>query len=760
MSRVVWLIGLIAAALATVAVAPPSAAQTSGGAVNAIRVEGNQRIEAATVESHMAIRVGDPFDAERIDQSLKRLFATGLFVDVNLVREGNTLVVRVVENAIINRVAFEGNKRIDDELLADEVSLRARKVYSRTKLQNDVARIVEIYRRSGRFAATVEPKLIQLPQNRVDLVFEIDEGPATEIERISFIGNRRFSDGDLRDVISTKETVWYRFLSTTDSYDPDRLTFDRELLRAFYLSRGYADFRVITAVAELTRDRTGFFITFTVEEGERYQFGSVDIESRLRDLSVDQLFEQVQTVSGDWYDADLVEDSIQDLTETVSNLGFAFVDIRPRMKRDRQNRIIDLVYEIAEGPRVFVERINVTGNSRTLDEVVRREFRLVEGDAFNAAKIRRSRQRIRNLGIFDSVDVAQSAGSSADKAIIDVEVAETSTGQLTLGAGVSSLDGPLADISIGERNLLGRGQNLGLAFSISARRQQIDLSFTEPYFLDREVSAGFDIFASETDLTDQGTFDKNAAGLVLRGGYPITERLNHSVRYRLQRSEIKNIDIDASPFIQADTGTRTTSAVGHALSYDVRDSRFDPTEGYVLRLDQEIAGLGGRARYLRHKVSGSYHYPIFEGLIGTLSSSVGHAIGLFGEDLRIDERFFIGGETLRGFANAGIGPRDIRTNDPLGGNFFATMTGEVGFPIDLVADLVLRGRFFTDIGTLTDVDVDGPDLRDDGLIRASIGFGFSYVSPFGPILMDFGFPVLSEDFDETETIRLSFGTRF
>ncbi|MFP6742130.1 MAG: outer membrane protein assembly factor BamA, partial [Alphaproteobacteria bacterium] len=476
--------------------APPAMAQESGGVINAIRIDGNQRIEASTVQSYMleaGVAVGDPFDNRRINRSLKNLFATGLFADVNMVREGNTLVVRVVENPIINRIAFEGNQRVKDEVLETEVELRARVVYTRTKVQTDVARIVEIYRRSGRFAATVVPKIIQLPQNRVDLVFEINEGPKTEIRDISFIGNTKFNDSRLRDEVSTKESAWYRFLSSDDTYDPDRIAFDRDRLRTFYLSKGYADFRVLSAIAELTRDRSGFFITFTVEEGERYSFGEVGINSLLRDLATEQMFENVTTIEGDWYDASKVEDSIQDLTKRVGNLGYAFVDIRPRTTLDRENRIVKIDYEIAEGQRVFVERINVIGNSRTLDEVVRREFRLVEGDAFNAAKLRRSEQRIRNLGFFGSVAMTQSQGSSGDKVVIDVEVAEVSTGALTFQAGISSSEGVLGSVSVTERNLLGRGQNLGLSFTLSGRTQLIDLRFTEPYFLGREIGAGFDV---------------------------------------------------------------------------------------------------------------------------------------------------------------------------------------------------------------------------------------------------------------------------
>jgi len=367
----------------------------NAGTINEIKVEGTQRIEPETVRSYLLVRTGDAFDPAKIDRSLKSLFATGLFADVTLRRQGDVLIVNVVENPVINRIAFEGNDKVDTGDLEAEVTLRPRVIYTRTKVQNDVKRILSIYRASGRFAATVEPKVIQLPQNRIDLVFEINEGSLTEISSIRFIGNREYSDGRLRGIIRTRETAWWRFLSSDDKYDPDRLTFDRELLRRFYLTDGFADFRVVSAVAELTPDRKDFFITFTVDEGSRYRFGSVGIEARLRDLKTDDVNEVLEFEEGDWYDYEKVNKTITDLTDKVGELGYAFVDVRPRINRDRENHIIDVVFEINEGPRVFVERIDIVGNVRTKDKVVRREFRLIEGDAFNSAKLRRSRRRIR-----------------------------------------------------------------------------------------------------------------------------------------------------------------------------------------------------------------------------------------------------------------------------------------------------------------------------------------------------------------------------
>lgn len=724
-----------------------------------IRVEGNERIEADTVRSYLSVTPGDTLDARDVNKSLKSLFATGLFADVTIRREGGVLLIRVVENPIINRVAFEGNNRIDDETLEAEIQLRPRVVYTRTRVQSDVQRMIEIYRRSGRFAAKIEPKVIQLPQNRVDLAFEIEEGPLTGIRRISFVGNRRFSDGALRDQIRTVETAWYRFFTNDDSYDPDRLTFDRELLRKFYLSKGYADFRVLSAIAELTDDRKDFFVTFSLEEGERYQFGEIDVDSRLRDLQTDELVPLATTYTDDWYDADEVENTIQNLIDVVGSKGYAFVDIRPRIKRDRENRRIDVTYQIEEGPRVYLERIDIVGNVRTLDEVIRREFSLVEGDAFNSAKIRRSQQSIRDLTFFEKVDVDTAQGSGPDRSVLTVEVAEQSTGELSFGAGISTLDGPLGDISISERNLMGRGQNLRLGLVISARRQEIDLSFTEPYFLKKDVSAGFDVFRRTVDLQDESSFDQDTLGFRLRTGYPVTDHLRHNLNYELRRDDISDVDDDASRFIKEQEGETITSSVGQSFTYDLRDSRVEPTEGYVVHAGQEVAGLGGDVKFLKHTFSFSYFYPLFEGWILNASTRNGYIFGL-SDDVRITDRFFLGGASLRGFEPAGVGPRDLVTDDSLGGNLFYSGTAEVTFPIELSRDIDLRGAVFTDVGSLAIVDDDGAEIFDDGAPRLSVGVGVAYRSPLGPIRIDLSQALVKESVDKTETFRFSFGTRF
>ncbi|MGH6944777.1 MAG: outer membrane protein assembly factor BamA [Geminicoccaceae bacterium] len=758
-----WLVfGGVVGGLTSLAQAQQSEAaapQQSQDAIESIRVEGNQRIEATTIRSYMAVQVGDPFDPDRLDQSLKNLFATGLFDDVSLRREGSELVVSVVENPIINRIAFEGNRRLDDDTLGAEVQLRPRVVYTRSRVQNAVSRILELYRRNGRYAATVEPKVIELPENRVDLVFEINEGPLTQVQRIVFIGNQAFSDNTLRDVIQTKEAAWYRFLTTDDTYDPDRLAFDQELLRRFYLARGYADFNVRSAIAELTPDGRGFIITFTVEEGEQYRFGTIDIESHLRDLEPNQLRKLLETEPGDIYNADEIEDSIVALTEEVGKLGYAFVEVEPKPNKHTDERIIDLTYVINEGSRVYVERIDIVGNVRTLDKVIRREFRLAEGDAFNTALLRRSRQRIQNLGFFEKVDMNTLPGSSPDKTRIEVDVSERSTGELSFGAGYSTSDGPLGDIRLSERNLLGRGQDIRANLTVSARTQQIDFSFTEPYFLDRDLAAGFDLFKRATDFQSEGSFDQRTTGGTLRASYPLTERLRHGLRFTVREDEIANVDEEASRFIQDEEGENLSVLVGQTLTYDVRDTKFLPSEGYLIRLEEDLADFGGDTSFLRHELLASYYYPFTPNWVLNVAARAGYIFGI-GKDVGLFDRFFLGGATLRGFQFAGLGPRDTTTDDALGGNLLYTGTVEQRFPLGLPEELRMFGRVFLEGGTLTDLDIHSSDIEDSGSLRASTGIGLSWLSPLGPIAIDYAFPFLKEKEDQTESFRISFGTRF
>ena len=745
----------MAAILSCCVLAAQAAAQQT---VERIRVEGSQRIEPETVRSYMAFKPGEAADEADFDKALKDLFATGLFADVTIRREGATVIVRVVENPIINRIAFEGNKRIDDEAVQQEIRLRPRVVYTRSRVQADVQRIIEIYRRGGRFAARVVPKVIQLPQNRVNLIFEIEEGKLTGIRSITFIGNRRFSDSELRGEIETKETAFWRFLSSGDSYDPDRLNFDRELLRRKYLGEGYADFRVVSAIAELASDREAFFITFTIQEGERYKFGKIEIATALRDLDPKVLRQELTFGEGDWYDADVVEQTIGKLSDAAGRVGYAFVDVRPRVRRERDKRRINITFNIQEGPRVFVERIEIRGNVRTEDRVFRREFRIVEGDAFNTEHIRQARRNLRNLGFFEQVDIKNVPGSAPDLTVIEVDVKEQSTGEITFGAGFSSTSGVLGDVTLRERNLVGRGQALRLRLQVGQRQQQVDLSFTQPYFLDRNLTAGVDLFSTSRNLQTESSFDRDTIGFRLRAGYKVNEEVSQLWRYTLRQDNVTDIDATASLAVRDQEGQSSVSAIGHRLSYDTRDDRFDTRNGVLLSIDNEIAGLGGTERFVKNEISAMSFLPLSEDFTANTSIGAGYIYGL-GGDVRILDRFFLGGDDLRGFASSGVGPRDIATNDAVGGKWFYSGTLGVSFPLGLPNEFGIRGRVFTDFGSLGGTEGRFDDVRDTGSLRASFGFGIGWRSPFGPISINIAKPLLDESFDRTELIHFSFGTR-
>jgi outer membrane protein insertion porin family len=741
------------------------AAAVAGGTITGVQIQGNVRAEPETIRSYLQLKEGQPYDHAAADRSLKALFGTGLFSDVVIEMQGSTLVVKVTENPIINRVAFEGNRKIEDDKLRDEVQSKPRQVFTRARVQADVERILTIYRRGGRYNASVEPKVIKLDQGRVDLVFEINEGDVTGVQRISFVGNEAFSDGTLRGRIRTSESAWYRFLSSDDRYDPDRLNLDRELLRKFYLSEGYADFRVVSAVAELAPNREGFFITFTISEGERYKFGKVEVSTRFAGLDVDVLQSYLTMSEGEWYDADEVEKTVTALSDIVGSLGYAFVEVRPNIRRNKDNLTVDVTFDIQEGPRVYVERINISGNTRTLDKVIRREFRLAEGDAFSTAKVRRSQQRLRNLGFFEKVDISAQPGSAPDKTNLEVQVVEQSTGDISFGAGFSTTSGILGDISVKERNLLGKGQELRLGLSIGTLSTLVDLSFTEPYFLDRPMAAGFDIFRTSNDRQNVASYSDRSIGFSLRAGWAYTEHLRQNVRYTLRQTDIYNVQPFASQIVQQNAGTSVVNEVSETLAWDTRDTRLNTTKGFLLRNTMAVAGLIGTEQYFRTTADAVYYQSIFEDVVASIGGSVGGVFPYSGSGgaLRLNNLFFIGGDTLRGFAVGGIGPRDSITADALGGTYFYSATTELSFPLGLPKEIGIFGKAFVDIGSLWGLG--GPaqysnTVLTSNTMRISTGVGIQWVSPFGPIRIDYAIPLQQDPWDKTENIRFSFGTRF
>ncbi len=737
---------------------PPPAPPAPTRTVVSVTVTGNQRLEPETVLSYTQLRIGERYDNERLDQALRDLLTTELFADVVIAgADTGNLVIQVRENPVINRIVLEGNRRIKDDKILPEIRLAPRQIFTRSRARADVARIIELYRRQGRYAASVEPQIVQLDQNRVDVVFEVNEGPRSRVRRINIIGNEEFGDGRLISEMATQEAVWWNIFSSADTYDPDRLAFDQQKLRQFYLTQGYADFRVVSAVAELTPDRRDFIITYVVEEGDRYRFGDLAVESDIRDFSAERLRANLSMETGDWYNAQQVEDTVTQLNELAGLFGYAFADVRPTFNRSRENLTMAVTFRVAETPRVYVERIDISGNTNTRDKVIRREFRLAEGDPFNNVRVRRSRDRIQSLGFFqENLEIQQEQGSAPDRVVLGVEVEERATGELQLSAGYSSFERFLVNLSVRQRNFMGRGQELRASINYSAYSKSVELGFTEPYLFDRNIAVGFDIyrrdFASFSFLGTerQTTYEQTTTGGQIRMGVPLTETMQMALRYGLNQDDI---GANASNFTDPDgagplpavcdplkagrylcdvLGSRLTSALGYSLVWDTLNNRLRPSSGERLILSQDFAGLGGDVRHLRTRISASKYWNVFNGFIFSLSGEAGYIHSL--EDgapnvdpVRLNDRFFLGNPQMRGFDIRGVGPRiqrapyifdeDVATgtftnvrlsddpaeigDDAIGGRAYYLARAELEIPLGAsVRELGLRPSLFVDVGAL------------------------------------------------------------
>ncbi len=747
----------------TTTLAFTSAAQAQS-IVRSIQVTGNRRVEPETVRSYLDFSVGDAYDPSRVNTSLRSLFSTGLFADVQISRQASVVVVAVVENPVINKVAIEGNSEIETKTLTGEVRLKSRSVYTRSRALADAQRILDVYQRQGRYAATVEPKIIELDQNRVNLVFEINEGNATKVKSINFIGNRSFSDSQLREIITTSQSTWLDWIKGASPYDQDRLRLDQELIRQYYLKNGYADVQVTAANAELGLDGAGFIITFVVDEGPLYRFGQVEMENSLPELEPESLRGELLTQSGAIFNALQIEKSVERLTLAASAQGFAFVRVRPRTDRDPAGQLINLSYVIDQGPRVYIERIDIVGNVRTKDKVIRREFRLVEGDAYNPLLVSRAEKRIKALGFFKAAKVQRRPGSARDRVVLQVNVTEQPTGELSFGAGYSTAEGVIGDVSITERNLMGNGQFLRLKLGGSLNRLQIDLSFTEPRFLDKNISAGFDLFHKEIDLSDESSYKTRKTGFSPRIGFPLSENIWMSVSYTLSRDEIFDVENGASLAVNNALGTSYTSAAGLSLRYDTRNHPSSPNRGIYLLGSTSFAGLGGDVRYVRVQGEGRAYYPLFEKITLVGRVVAGHIVGWGGDDVRLLDVFYRGGETIRGFEKSGYGPRDLTTDDALGGQTYWAVNAEVRFPIPLLPEnLGISGALFADAGSLfnaTDAAEGVANLANSSSIRAAAGASVLWKSPLGPLRFDYAFPLQYEDFDKLQRFRFGASTKF
>ena len=747
------LAGVPAVAFAQETEAGAASAQAPVETIKSISVKGSQRLEQQTVLSYIDLRVGQPYSKAAADGALKDLYGTELFKSVEVTNEGGNVVIEVQENPVVNRIILEGNKRIKNDKILPEIKVAPRQIFTRSKVRADVARIIELYKRQGRYAATVEPKMVMLDQNRVDIVFEITEGDKSKVRQINIIGNEAFSDGDLRGQMVTKQARWHRIFSSGTSYDPDRMAFDQQKLRQFYLTEGYADFRVVSAVAELTPDKKDFIITYVVEEGERYKFGDVKVESQLRDFDGDKLAANLPMRAGDWYNAKLVEDTIENLNNTAGAFGYAFADVRPQYDRNKEDLTMGLTFVIREAPRVYVERIDINGNTLTQDKVIRREFRLAEGDAFNSLQVRRSTNRIKSLGYFqEKFEVEQKPGSAEDRITLEANVEEKPTGELQLSAGFSSLESFIFQASIRQRNFRGRGQTVGLSGSYSRYSKSVQASFVEPYLFDKNVSLGVDIYRRDYNNfnyynSNRNTnYEQTTTGFQIRAGLPLTEYITAVGRYTLNYDDVSLSEsqfysindqgeyacdpLRAGRYLCDALGKRLSSILGFSLIYDTLDNRVRPSRGTSASVNIDVAGLGGDVKYARLRANAAKYWSLGKGFIFSLSGEGGIIKPYGGNDVRLTDRFYLGQPQMRGFAIRGLGPRVLRqyysgpidddtssmtsdSDDALGGNYYYMGRAEMEIPLGSGArEMGLRPSIFVDAGAVWGTK--RPELSDCG----------------------------------------------
>ena len=730
--------------------------------ITAINVQGNQRVEAETITTYINVSPGMSYAPALSSKVIKSLYKTGLFSDVNVAMKQGVLVIDVIENPLVNKVTFEGNKEVSDGKLQEITGLKSRAVYNAGKVQRDADAILAYYQQSGHFLTEISPQLIEREHNRVDVVFEIDEGGETEIERVQFVGNTQFTDAQLRTIVRTKETSWWRFLSGNDVYNEHQLEVDKELLRRHYIKNGYADFNVVSVAAELDPSGDRFFITFTLDEGKRYEFGAVDVILKTEEegLEAESLEQVLYAKEGAIYNGEFVENDIDRLTQTLGERGFAFLNVRPRFTRDELAGIVGVSYHVQPGPRVYVNRINITGNERTRDYVLRREMRLSEGDAFSSTKLKRSKDRLTYLGFFEGVDLRQRETGMPDRVDVDINVTEQSTGEFSAGAGFSSYEGGLFTTEIRERNFLGKGQQVSLGATMSGRRQDIDFKFTEPFFMGRELSAGIDIFNEERDYQDESSYDINRAGMALRFGHRIGEFVRNNIRLGYRQSEITDVDAGTSQFIAQEVGTKDAITLTDTISYDNRDSYLLPTRGYKVGLTTEYSGFGSDIEHIKAIVNSSWHKELKPEWVLSIAGRAG-AIWELNDTTPVFEMFRLGGNNgLRGFDYSGAGPRDATNNDALGGKLMIANTVEMRYPMgSSMKEMGVHGLMFLDGGMVTDFE-DHPDVQDSGTYRMSVGTGVYWQSPMGPLRFELGFPIVKSSEDETRVFNFSFGTSF
>ena len=725
--------------------------------VSEIAISGNSRVSDSTISAYLPVRVGDAISEDSLDNAIDSLFATKLFNDVTINIEGTRISIAVVENPIVNRVNIEGNDVLDDERLLAELDIQPRRVFTRKVAVDATQKLLEIYRLSGRYAAEITPQVIRLDNNRVDLIFEVDEGPLIKVTSISFIGNETFSDFALRQVISSRQVRWWAFLSSVDKYDESRLDYDARLLRQFYLGRGYANIEIKRAQGGLLADRSGFALTFEIDEGTRYKLRDVSFTSQITDIDVSKFRDDIPLEKGDWYNVKGLEQGLLNVTNSLGNLGYAFVDIRPQVTPDTDSNELDIEISIGEGRKNYIERIEVVNNSRTRDTVIRRELEVVEGDPYNQLKLDKSLRNIKNLGFFRTVDISTVRGSADDQTIAKINVEEQSTGDFSIGVGYSSLDKSTVSLGINERNFLGSGRGLKFSTSLSESRSDYRLGLTEPYFLDRDLRGSAEIFNQKVE---NSTLTTKSTGVNLGVAFDAADDYYHRIGYELSSADSTQSSTTATSLTGEENKDLLRSALSYTIGRSTLDNRFDPTEGYLYELDETVSGLGGDVTFMKTSVRASYFKPLnFNSFILGVRGRAGFVDGL-GEKVTQSARFYLGGRTVRGFDSSGIGPRDTGANSAVGGNYMYSATAEIVSSYGLSEDLGVRWTVFSDIGSVWDTDYpSGVTGANDDSLRQSVGVGFLWDTAVGPLTFYWADAVSKSSNDQLKRFQFNIGTR-
>ncbi len=754
--------------------APVASSVKAGGVIAGIDVSGNRRIESDTITSYMVVQPGDVFDPVRINESLKTLYATGLFKDVSITRDGDRLEVVVDENPTVDQVFFSGNKVITDKDAQAAIGLKARAVYTAAAAEADRRALLDAYAKKGYYGASVTPAIIELPDNRVNVVFNCVDGSQTLISRITFIGNNHFSQSTLREVVSTRQYAWFRFLSSSDQYDPQRLEYDEYLLHKFYLHKGYADFNVISANAELSPDRKSFYLTYDISEGARYRVSSVKIVSGIRTLKDKDLRGLVPLAAGDWFDGDALQEGVDALNTRALNLGYAFATVNPDVETDTKAHTLAITLNVINGPRVYIQRIDITGNTRTEDRVIRRELTVAEGDAYNQSRIDQSTKNIKNLGYFKDEKITSSTGSTPQQVVLDTAVTEQANGQFSLGGGYSTSLGALVNAGLSQNNFLGTGVDSSINALLAQRGTQINLGVTDPYFLDRNLIAGFDLFRTVTDsytaAAQSYSYSESDIGADVRFGYRFNAHVRQSFTYTISERNVYDIPSGSSIYILNEAGVSTLSQVSQTLAFDYVDDDLSPTSGLNVDLTTDFAGVGGTAKYVRLSPDVAYYVPL-EHVFGSkawvlkFSAGGGDLIPVFKYQDRIVDRFFLGGDNLRGFADGGVGPHTLGNSSvgeqSVGGRVLWTQSTELHYPLPVSPDLGINGFAFVDVGSLYGAtSVEGQPIVDSTAPRVGAGVGVSWNTPFGLINLSLAQPLVKRSGDQVQQFRVSFGTRF